>query len=378
MEHIESLLIDRAASARRLDDDELRSWGEDQRIFVSSVMAEYREPREAARRAIEAVGAEAVMFERFGGRDSDPEAAYLAEVESSSVYIGLLGARYGRLLPTRFSATHAEYLHAEERGLRLSVWSETGVEREGRQQTFLDEVQTFNVTGEFADPKHLERELEARLRAIAAEELSPWVKVGRSLFRAREIQVAGDRASIRAAIRDHEVADRLASLKDRFGVNTTTLAFWDGVFDARAVELSSVSRTGGLREIVLELEISSPQRQMEYSFNGVEYTEATKIAVEVSWFGKENPYGAMASQAEIQNPFIELARLQVAEEAYRPIAFVLAYEILVRERNVGRIRHLRVGPTIAGQRRIDLQWTQPSAYTGHEPSIEGAAGTFAS
>jgi hypothetical protein len=371
------LLIDRASPARALDDAEVRSWAEDQRVFISSVMDGYAEPRTAAARAIESIGATPVMFERFGGRDSDPEAAYLAEVESSGIYVGLLGERYGRPLPSRYSATHTEYRHAEARGLRLSVWSEAGDDREGPQQSFLEEVRAFNVTGEFASPEDLEASLRSRLVAIAAEELSPWVKVGRSLFRAKEITVGGGRAQIRAVVRDADVADSLAALDDRFGTRTTTIAYWDGVYDGRLASLSSVSRAGGSREIELEFEVSAPPRQNEYGFNGISYAEATKIAIEVSWFGEANPFGMMSSMAEIGNPFSELAPLGVAEESYRPLAFLLAYEILVRERNVARLRRLRIGPPVAGERRLDAEWSQPSGYTSQAPTVMSADGKAA-
>jgi Domain of unknown function (DUF4062) len=371
------LLIDRASPARSLEDAEVRAWAEDQRVFISSVMDGYAEPREAAARAIQSLGATPVMFERFGGRDSDPEAAYLAEVESSGIYVGLLGERYGRPLPSRYSATHAEYRHAEERGLRLSVWSEAGANREGPQQSFLEEVRAFNVTGQFGGPEDLEASLRIRLLTIAAEELSPWVKIGRSIFRAKEIGVGGGRAHIRAVIRDADVADSLAALDDRFGARTTTIAYWDGIYDGRLTSLSLVSRAGGSREMELEFEVSPPQRQNEYGFNGVSYAEATKIAIEVSWFGEANPFGLMSSMAEIGNPFSQLAALGVAEESYRPIAFLLAYEILARERNVGRVRRLRVGPSVAGERRVEVEWSQPSGYTGQAPTVMNAEGAVA-
>ncbi len=80
-------------------------------------MSELPNERRAVADAVRAVGATPVMFEQFGGRDGDAEDAYLAEVETSDIYITVLGQRYGKPLPSRFSATHAEYLHAEERGL---------------------------------------------------------------------------------------------------------------------------------------------------------------------------------------------------------------------------------------------------------------------
>lgn len=55
--------------------------------------------------AVERAGAQAVWFERFGGRDDDPEGAYLAEVGRCTVYVGILGERFGRpLLPERGTA----------------------------------------------------------------------------------------------------------------------------------------------------------------------------------------------------------------------------------------------------------------------------------
>ncbi|HEU5402820.1 MAG TPA: DUF4062 domain-containing protein, partial [Terriglobales bacterium] len=125
------LLIDRSAAAEVPSAESVREWANDKRVFVSSVMSELAEERKAAAAAIRAISAHPVLFEEFGGRDADPEQAYLAEVESSDIYIGILGRRYGRLLPKRFSATHTEYLHAEEEGLRLAVWALATDDRDG-------------------------------------------------------------------------------------------------------------------------------------------------------------------------------------------------------------------------------------------------------
>jgi hypothetical protein len=365
-------MIDRAASARGLTPEELAAWAQDQRVFISSVMDGYEAPRKAAAAAVEALGAQPVMFERFGGRDADPEAAYLDEVDSSTIYVGVLGARYGRLLPDRYSATHAEYRRGEQRGLRLSVWSESGVEREGPQQSFFEEVRVFGVTGDFEDPSALQAKLERRLAEIAAEDLSPWVKVGSALFRARQITVGGGRAKIEAVIHDHDVADYLGSLQSQFGSSQTTFAYWDGVYDARLADLTTRTRTGNLREVELQLELSPVAKQTEYSLNGVSYAEATRIAVEVSWFGAANPFGVMSSQAEITDPFSAPAELAVPEESYRPIASILAFETLARERNVRRLTRFRLGRVVSGKRRLELEWVQPTSYAD-EPDARGSA-----
>jgi hypothetical protein len=54
-------------------------------VFISSVMDELREERLAVADCVRALRAEAVLFERFGGREDDPEAAYIHEVASSSI-----------------------------------------------------------------------------------------------------------------------------------------------------------------------------------------------------------------------------------------------------------------------------------------------------
>ena len=146
---VEPLLIDRAAAAELPSAEAVREWAREKRVFISSVMSELPEERYAVAAGIRAVGLRVVMFEEFGGRDADPEEAYLAEVEGSDIYIGILGRRYGKPLKSRYSATHAEYLHAEKHALRMAVWTLAAPDREGHEQSFLEEVRTFYVAPEF-------------------------------------------------------------------------------------------------------------------------------------------------------------------------------------------------------------------------------------
>ena len=75
----EPLLVDRAAAAEIPSADSVREWARDKRAFVSSVMSELPEERQATAAEVRDVGLRAVLFEEFGGRDADPEQAYLAE-----------------------------------------------------------------------------------------------------------------------------------------------------------------------------------------------------------------------------------------------------------------------------------------------------------
>ena len=207
------LLIDRAAAAEVPSDEAIHGWARDKRVFISSVMEGLREERDDAAAAVRSLSARAVMFEEFGGRDANAQDAYLDEVETCQIYLGILGERYGTPVPPeRFSATHAEYLHAERRGLRIAIWTLPAEQREGHQQSFLDEVRAFYVVPKFRSPTDLERQVSERLRDIAAEDLSPWTKLGPIVFRACKVKHAGDEIAITARVHSDDVAHALEAL----------------------------------------------------------------------------------------------------------------------------------------------------------------------
>lgn len=170
-----------------------------------------------------------MMFEEFGGRDADPEQAYLAEVEGADIYIGILGKRYGKPLKSRYSPTHAEFRHAEKHALRIAVWTLATGEREGPQQSFLDEVRTFYVAPAFTTPDDLRRQVEDRLKAIAAEDLAPWCKLGNVVFRAAEIEDRGDTVEVKARVKDDAVPRVLEEMRgDRFDRGAMAQFTWSG------------------------------------------------------------------------------------------------------------------------------------------------------
>lgn len=370
----ERLLIDRAAAAERPAREALAEWAAQQRVFVSSVIAGYAEPRKAAVAAIEKTGATAVWFERFGGRDSDPNQAYLDEVRSSDIYVGLLGARYGRPLPSRFSPTHEEYREAERQGLRLSVWVEEGVDREGPQQSFLEEVRQFNVTGGFASPDELEQELERRLVDIAAEDLSPWCKLGRVIFRAREITERSGHAGITATIKDPLVADALGEMNDRFARREQLLTYTGRTLVATIEGVQITTRAARSRDVVIEAAVSQPPQPSTYSFSGMSWDEMTELALRVSILGEPNPLGIMGGQAEISNPLPEVVAAGVPAEALRTVCELVLTEVLVTQRGVARILRLRLGSSIAGRRAFQLEWLPVSQYGEPPPPrmLQGA------
>src|SRR6266545_1024852 len=205
--------IDLAAAAGRLLPEETADWAADQRVFISSVMDGLADERRAVARAVAELGAEPVWFEEFGGRDDEPTAAYLSEVRSCSVYVGILGRTYGRLLRSRLSATHEEYREAESQGLRISAWVKAGEDWQGDQRSFVQEVRLFHTTGQFAGDEDLAHGVRSRLRKLAAEDLSPWVKLGDVIFRAQRIESDGTHVTVSASVHDPGIVATLEAMR---------------------------------------------------------------------------------------------------------------------------------------------------------------------
>ncbi len=95
--------VDLGAAAEMPQQGDIDAWARGQTVFVSSVMGKDLDAtRAAVAEAVESFGSRASIFERFGGRDDDPEQAYIAEVAASTIYVGLLAgstvAARGRFL----------------------------------------------------------------------------------------------------------------------------------------------------------------------------------------------------------------------------------------------------------------------------------------
>lgn len=165
--------IDQSGTAPRPDPSSFASWASDQRLFISSTMGALAPLRRSLASEVARIGADPVWFEDFGGRDDDAEVAYLGEVATSTIYLGILGRDYGRIDKThRLSATHAEYREAERLGLQVSVWVQDEADMLADQFNFLSEVRLFHTTGSFTDADDLVTKVHRRLEAMCADAVS--------------------------------------------------------------------------------------------------------------------------------------------------------------------------------------------------------------
>jgi len=375
----EPLIIDRAA-AEIPSAEAVREWARGRRGFISSVMAELPAEREAAAAAIRAVGATPVMFEQFGGRDADPEGAYLGEVETSDVYIGILGRRYGKPLPTRFSATHTEYLHAEKSGLRIAVWCSKTTDREGHEEAFLKEVRTFHVVPAFISPADLGAQVEERLRGIAAEDLAPWCKLGNILFRASEVTDAAGELHVTARIRSDEVAHALEALRgDRLGRGSEGRFTWAGRSRFVCVaSMKATTTTARSRTFHLQLETREAQSDplIEISVNGRSAAELAELALRSALFQERNPLGDqhLGFMSEMPDPLEALRAARVPDEITRPLAELLIVDALVGSGRAVRVTEYRLGAAVRGLRRLTLAWEPPRRYSNEHATVRTIEG----
>jgi hypothetical protein len=212
-----SLLIDQRSASLAASTQDVGAWASGRRVFVSSLITDMPDERSAARAAIETVGATPVMFEDLGAQDISADQAYLSGVRSSEIYVGMWGARYGVRMPDGYSATHAEFLEAERNGLRLCLFvhGETTGHMDGPQRDLIQGARNLYTTSPWSDPADLEQRMRRRLEDLAAEELAPWVRVGRALIRAREIASDGRTITITAAVHSNTVHAELVRQRDQ-------------------------------------------------------------------------------------------------------------------------------------------------------------------
>jgi Domain of unknown function (DUF4062) len=377
---VEPLLIDRAAAAELPSEEAVREWARERRAFISSVMADMAEERQAVAAGVRAAGLRAILFEEFGGRDADPEEAYLAEVEEADIYVGILGRRYGKPLKSRYSATHTEYLHAEKHGLRMAVWTSSAADREGHQQAFLDEVRTFHVAPSFRTAGDLQRQVEDRMRAIAAQELAPWCKLGRVVFRATEIEDRGNEITVKARVRDDAVARALEEGRgDRYSRGDKAQFTWAGRSKyVKVVGVHVTTTSAKSRTLRLELEAEEPPRDslMAVSIGNRGPDDLTEIALRTVLFGEPNPLADqhLGFATEIEDPLAPLRENPVSEEIIRPLFELLVTDVLVGAERARRITTFRLGVQIRGRRALTIGWETPSRYSNDMASVRTISG----
>ncbi len=376
------LTIDLTAAARRADPERMRDWLGAQRVFISSAMADTAAERRAVAAAIEDEGARAVWFEEFG-RDADAEEAYLTEVDSSTVYVAILNQVYGRQnAATGYSATEAEYHRAREGGRRVVVFvAEDGSAREGHLTHFInDRLRVFLTTENYADTEDLVRRVRRRLHDLAAEALSPWVKLGDLIFRADEIVEDATTASVKFQTNE-DIAYRIGALRDQqYGRRQLRLTYEARVVDGELTDVRRTVRAGGRSE--MEVTLSRLQlpggNQMRAGTTGYGADDLTELGLKHQLFQEPLPdHLAMMGLTATGVEDDDLRQcFELPNEVAEAITRLVLADGLVGGGRASRITRCQLGPRAQGSRRLLLEWEDPNVYRDQAPNQRSITGDW--
>ncbi|WP_432874836.1 DUF4062 domain-containing protein [Kribbella sp. CA-245084] len=374
------MIIDATAAARRADRAQADEWLTEQRVFISSAMGDTATERHAVAGLIEGTGARAVWFEEFG-RDADAEEAYLTQVDACTIYLGILNELYGRPNPPDGdSATEMEFRRAREGGKRAVVYLATdSPQREGALARFIDRVRYSLTTENYADIEDLVRRVGRRLDELAAEALSPWIKLGDLVFRADEIVDTGGAITIRARVSE-DVAHQLEGMRDsRYGRQRLVYTSRVRVATAEVGGVQRTTRAGGPEELTIELtNVKVPSGDsLRVATTGYSADDLVEVGVRGAFLGEAIP-DQLGMLGSLASPGVNINDLREAfdlpNEFAEAVARLVVTEGLVGGGKAQRIISLTLGPRTGNVRRFALEWESPQIYQNEQPTrhrVEG-------
>jgi hypothetical protein len=374
-----SLLID-TSPAVRLSDADLRDWASGKTFFISSAMVDTRGERAAVADAIEVVGGTPILFERFGGREDDPERAYTSEVDNSDAYVGIFRGAYGRVARSGISATHAEYRRAQGGNKHISAWvAGTVSERAERLTDLIEEIRRDHTTGSYESASDLAAQVRDRVAVLAADDVSPWVKLGNLVFRATMVRLSKDSGRIEARLRPGPVLEGLEGLVDRHGGSRDrTLTVRERSFPVRISDVATKVESSTRTSVAIDFKLDDPPVPLASGFTtmGVSYTAEEIVALRLreQLFGEVRPGGFFYYWCDFEIDASVLRRNDLPEGTVVALIRLEVTEALLGRGYVGAIRRIDVSPLRPDGRRIVVEWRDRKVYTNVEPvmrSVEG-------
>lgn len=364
MTDAQPLLIDLRSAALPLSNEQLLDWGAGRQVFVSSLITDLPAERAAVRAAIESIGARPVMFEDLGGQDISADEAYLAGVHRSDVYVGVFAERYGVRLPSGYSATEAEFREAEADGARIAIFTRgfDGSEMDGAQRDLIAGARNLYTTSAFTTPADLHSRVAQRLREIATEDLTPWVRIGRVVVRARELTTDGSTVTVTAEVRTNAVHAELVQYRDRLpgGLPFASPA------EAKSVQLTALSSSTQSTQTHVERITLREQAQqgnpMRMAINNISADEYARRALSDVLFGT-NELEGLSFGAASTDPLAPIRGRGIDDAVLRPVVRLLLGEYLFENGHARTIDSFHLGPARHGERHLKLQWTPPNPYS---------------
>lgn len=213
------------------------------RVFVSSVIEGFADCRAAARKGIEAAGAEPVMVnEDFPSQGTSSRNACLDAIESSDCFLSVVGKRGGWTTPSGRLVVEEEFEHARLRNLPILAFIQETT-RDADADRFIRVISDY-VDGmfltKFQTPADLEQHVERAVRGRLGT-VSPRNVEGRDLSShfAPERHASGGETTLRLVLepeRQEEIIDPVRFASQDFRERLLDLGH------GKAVRLFSYSR----------------------------------------------------------------------------------------------------------------------------------------
>ena len=122
--------------------------------------------------------------------------------------------------------------------------------------------------------------------------------------------------------------------------------------------------------IQLQLEVVEGHRDLlfEVEFNGLTADDLTDVALRTALFSTANPLAGqhMDFMAEITDPLQPLRDAGAPDEIVRSLAEVMIVEELVGSGRAARVTKFRLGASVGGLRRLELEWEPPRRYANEK------------
>jgi len=153
-------------------------------VFVSSTIRECAAERAKAKRAIESLNHQPILFEHLGARSAPPREVYLGKLDQSHIFIGIYRDSYGSVAPgATISGIEEELRRSGQRGMpRLAYICESDQSRDPRLKALLGNVEGEVTFWRFRNADELYKrirddiEVEVARRFHEAERLESIVK----------------------------------------------------------------------------------------------------------------------------------------------------------------------------------------------------------
>jgi len=181
----------------------------ERRVFISSPMdSEMAPPRAKVAAYLRDEGAIPVMWEEITPQDRRAQDAFLEGVAQSSLFLLVVGSRYGASDETGYSPTHKEANRAKELDVPRLLFERDNVgpsDRDGRLNDWLKSLHSEISGAQFSSPYDLVAKLDRRFREIAGAQENYWVKLGPLVFPGsvhQQSRHGTTEFSIRATLRD--------------------------------------------------------------------------------------------------------------------------------------------------------------------------------